>query len=312
VKIGVCLPQLGPAAQTTTVRSLALRADAVGIDGLWAEEHLFRPLHPVTGFGGVDGAPWPEKHSLSLAPLTLLAFVAAVTVTCRLGTSIAVTGYHDPLMLAKDAATIDVLSSGRMTLGLGLGWCADEYELVGRSFTQRGAFADEAIQAIRACWGPNPVYFSGDHVTIPESETSPKPVSGHLPIQGGFMSAAGRRRVAQWCDSWQPFGLEAPEARAAMNALNQLAWEEFGRAPLELAMRVLIAPGGEMDVAGPMNRSTGVWGGDYNRIADRIAEARSDGVDELIMDANFAPGSDETEFWSGLADALPLLVDAAH
>jgi len=312
MKIGVCLPQLGPAAQTDNIRSFARTADTAGIDALWVEEHLFRPIHPITGFGGVAGAPWPEKHSMSLSPFAVLAFVAAQTEQCRLGTSIIVAGYHAPLMLAKEAATVDLLSNGRMNLGLGVGWCADEYELVARAFAERGAFADEAIQAIRACWGPNPVEFSGKHVTIPLCETSPKPVHGRLPIHGGFMTGAGRRRVARWCDSWQPFGLEAREAREAMSTLNQLAWDDYGRPPLEVALRVLISPGAGRDVAGPMQRSTGVWGGDFGTLADRVTDARSCGIDELIMDPNFAPGSDETDFWSELAGQLPELIAAAH
>lgn len=312
MKIGVCLPQLGPAAGAESIQSFARKADLSGIDAVWVEEHLFRPVNPITGFGGVAGAAWPEKHAMSLSPLAVLAFVAGITERCRLGTSIVVTGYHDPLMLAKEAATVDLLSHGRMTLGLGVGWCADEYELVGRPFAGRGGFADEAIQAIRACWGPNPVEFVGEHVTIPLCETSPKPVNQFLPIHGGFMTIAGRRRVARWCDSWQPFGLEAPDAREAANVLNRLAWDDYGRAPLEVALRVLISPGAAGDVAGPMQRSTGVWGGDYGALANRVLEAKSCGIDELILDANFAPGSDETEFWDELGAQLPEMIAAAH
>jgi probable F420-dependent oxidoreductase len=312
MKLGVCLPQLGPAATTAGIRSFALTAEAAGIHALWVEEHLFRPVAPITGFGGVDGAPWPEKHSLSLAPLEVLAFVAGLTERCRLGTSILVTGYHDPLVLAKETATVDLLAEGRLTLGLGAGWCEDEYQLLGRSFRDRGRYSDETLEALRVCWGANPVEYSGEFVTIPACETSPKPATGHLPIHGGFMTKAGRRRVARWCDGWQPFGLEAAPAVDAMAALNQLAWDEFGRPPLELALRVLIAPGAAPEVAGPMRRSTGVWGGSYSDLARRLADARERRVDEVIMDANFAPGSDDPGFWAELADQLPSLIDAAR
>lgn len=297
------------------VSDFAIEAERIGIDSLWVEEHLFRPLEPVTGFGGVDGMPWPVEHAWSLAPLETLAFVAARTSRCRIGTSILVSGYHHPLMLAKEAATIDVLSQGRMNLGLGVGWCEDEYQLVGRSFRRRGAIADETLEAIRRCWGPNPVAFDGLHVTIPPSETSPKPVQQTLPVHGGFLARAGHRRVARWCDVWQPFGLDPIDAVERLGSINELARDEFDRGPLQLALRVLVAPGPRSDsgsAAGPMGRSTGRWAGDVDQLAGRVADARDHGVDELIMDPNFAAGSDRPEFWEDLLRTLETLVAAAH
>lgn len=315
MKIGVCLPQLGPAAGMPLLADFAVQAEGSGVDSLWVEEHLFRPLDPITGFGGVDGMPWPDEHAIALAPLETLAFVAAKTTTCRLGTSILVTGYHHPLMLAKEAATIDVLSGGRMNLGLGVGWCEDEYQLVGQPFKKRGAIADEMLEALRVCWGPNPAEFHGEHVEIPVCETSPKPANGHLPIHGGFLAGAGLRRVARWCDVWQPFGLDPTDAVERLGRLNEVAVTEHGRSPLDLALRVLIAPGPRSEsgaLAGPMGKSTGRWAGSIDQLAERVAAAREAGLGELIMDPNFAPGADSTSFWETLADDITLLVAAAH
>ncbi|MET0735535.1 MAG: TIGR03619 family F420-dependent LLM class oxidoreductase [Microbacterium sp.] len=312
MKIGVCLPQIGTAATTSGIRSFAVRAEAAGVDALWVEEHLFRPLMPITGFGGVPGRPWPAEHALALSPLEILSFVAALTTRCRLGTSVLVAGYHHPLVLAKQAATIDVLSDGRMNLGLGVGWCEDEYRLLGQSFADRGTITDETLQAISACWQENPVEFHGRHVTIPASETSPKPVDGRIPLYGGFMSAAGRRRVARWCDSWHPFGIEAEEAATGVAAINTVAVHDHGRPPLTVALRVLLAPGDAPTASGPMGRSSGVWAGSFERIAERLREARAWGIDEVVMDANFASGSGDEAFWSALAEELPMLASAAH
>lgn len=312
MRIGVCVPQLGPAADAPTIAAFAETADRTGVDSLWVEEHLFKPLEPLTGFGGRPGVPWPQEHERALSPFEVLAYLAGITTSCRLGTSIVVVGYHHPVVLAKQTATIDVLSQGRMMLGLGVGWCEDEYRLLGRPFRSRGTYADEALDVLRQCWSPGPVEFHGEQVDVPRSQASPKPVSGDLPIHGGFQSRAGLRRVAKWCDTWHPSGLSSAQVMEGLGEINRVAADEFGRAPLTATMRVLASPGAGAEATGPMKRTDGVWGGTHAEIADRIALAREDGIHELVLDANFAPRNDDPAFWGELAESLPLWVGAAH
>ncbi|MFC5752410.1 TIGR03619 family F420-dependent LLM class oxidoreductase [Actinomadura rugatobispora] len=317
MRLGVCLPQLGPAARMPLVADFAVEADRVGIDSVWVEEHLFRPLAPISGYGGVPGKPWPDKHAHALAPLEVLAYVAGRTRRCTLGTSILVVGYHHPLVLAKETATLDLLSGGRLALGLGVGWCEDEYRLMGAPFQERGRLADEVLETLHLCWRGGTVEYKGRHVDIPLCQTSPSPHDGvRVRTYGGFVARAGWRRTARWCDVWQPFGLEPGTAVERLGALNELARSEFGRGPLELSLRVLassVAPGdGRPAEPGPMGQSTGRWVGDVDALCERIDGARAAGCDELVLDSNFAPGSDDTAFWETLMGHLPALLRAAH
>ena len=156
MKIGLCLPQLGPHTSATVVRDFATQSETLGFDSLWVQEHLFYP-QPALGYAGSEDIPWPQPYAQLLAPLELLSFVAGVTHTIGLGTSILVTAYHRPLMLAKQAATLDVLSGGRLQLGLGLGWSEQEYALMDTPFTARGPRSRDFIRALQACLGPDPV-----------------------------------------------------------------------------------------------------------------------------------------------------------
>ncbi|WP_319448744.1 MULTISPECIES: TIGR03619 family F420-dependent LLM class oxidoreductase [unclassified Mycobacterium] len=317
MRLGVCLPQLGPAAQMPLVADFAVEAERAGCDSLWVEEHLFRPLAPISGYGGVPGKPWPVKHAHALAPLEVLAFVAGRTERCTLGTSVLVVGYHHPLVLAKATATVDLLSGGRLALGLGVGWCEDEYRIFGASFQHRGQLADEVLEALHLCWSSGPVEYHGRHVDIPPCQTSPPPYNGvRVRTYGGFVSRAGWRRTARWCDVWQPFGLQPDIAVEQLDTINELAVSEFGRDPLELSLRVLASPvahgGQRTGEFGPMGRSTGRWVGDVESLCSEIVGARQAGCHELVLDSNFAPGSDEPAFWEDVIGHLPALLEAAH
>lgn len=310
MRIGICLPQLGPAAGMPLVTDFAVAAERAGFDSLWAEEHLMRPVHPLTGFGGIEGAPWPDHHRNALAPLALLAFVAGRTERVTLGTSILVVGYHHPLVLAKETATVDLLSGGRLALGLGVGWCEDEYQLLGSPFGQRGTLADEVLEVLDLSWSRGPFEYHGTHFTIPLCETSPAPADGRrVRMYGGFVSRAGWRRTARWCDVWQPYRLEPAEAMARLAEINALADSEFGRPPLEVSLRVLISP---VDEPGPATGHPGRWIGDPDALAERVAEARDAGCHEIVLDPSFAPGSDTIQFWDELVDRLAPLVAASH
>lgn len=292
------------------VRDFAIEAEGAGFDSLWVQEHLFRPEHPKTGYGGIPDAPWPEQHNNVLSPLEVLAFVAAHTQRCTVGTSILVAGYHHPLDLAKRAATLDVLSGGRFVLGVGGGWSEDEYAVLGKPFRSRGALTDEVLEALNECWGPGLVDHAGEFFTIPSSRTSPTPANGtRVRTYGGFVARAGWRRVARWCDAWQPYGLPPEKAREGLEEINHIAHSEFGRPSLELSLRATISPhfsGEEVD------GRIGQWTGPVDTLAERVAAARVAGCDEVVVDTNFAPGAHEAGYWEKLPTLLSPLIEAAH
>jgi probable F420-dependent oxidoreductase len=181
---------------------LASRAEALGLDSVWVHDHVFNVGHV---FDRIGGKPYYE-------PLTLLSFVAARTTRVRLGTSVLVLPYHNPIRLAKTAATLDVLSGGRLTLGVGVGAIEKEMHAMGSPFAERGAFTDEAIAVMRALWSEDDPRYDGRYSRFGGMKFSPKPLQKpSIPIVIGGVSRAAIRRAARLGDGWQPLGL-SPEA----------------------------------------------------------------------------------------------------
>ena len=181
---------------------LASRADELGFDSVWVHDHVFNVGHV---FDRIGGKPYYE-------PLTLLSFVAARTKRVRLGTSVLVLPYHNPIRLAKTAATLDVLSGGRLILGVGVGAIEKEIEALGSPFKERGAVTDEAIAVMRTLWTEEDPSFNGKYSRFAGMKFSPKPLQKpSIPVVIGGVSRAAIRRAARTGDGWQPLGL-SPDA----------------------------------------------------------------------------------------------------
>jgi probable F420-dependent oxidoreductase len=311
MKVGLCLPQLGPHAGLDAVRGFAASAEVHGFDSLWVQEHLFYP-QPAVGYAGATGVPWPEAYAQLLSPLELLSYVAGMTDHIRLGTSILVTAYHKPLALAKQVSTLDVLSGGRLQLGLGLGWSEQEYRLMDTPFAGRGPRSRDFIQALKCCLGPDPVEYHGPFFDIPPCLTSPKPVNGTLPLISGFWSEAGLRRTAEHCDAWMPAGLEIAEAAAGIRAINGMARDEFGRGPLDLVYRVFSSPAlpGIAEVA--EGHLVPNWRGSVESMFDRVEEAVAAGVSELIIDTSFFAENPGVDGWIAQPEFFAPLLEIAR
>ena len=311
MKIGLCLPQLGPHASLEAVRGFAGSAETLGFDSLWVQEHLFYP-QPAQGYSGAPGVPWPEAYAQLLSPMELLSFVAGFTTRIRLGTSVLVSAYHRPLTLAKQAATLDVLSGGRFLLGLGLGWCEPEFQLMDTPFTARGPRSRDFIQALKCCLGPDPVEYHGAFFDVPACRTSPKPVGGSLSLIGGFWSQAGMRRTAEHCDAWMPAGMNVGEAVAGIKAINGMARDDFSRGPLKLVYRVFSSPQlvGVADISvGPLSPN---WQGSVDSMRDRVAEAVAAGVSELIIDTSFFAENPGADGWVAQPEFFAPLLEVAR
>jgi len=204
MKIGISLFNNQGIADVQALVGLAEHAEALGFDSVWAHDHVFNVGHVYERIGG---RPYYE-------PLALLSFVAARTRRVRLGTSVLVLPYHNPIRLAKTAATLDVLSGGRLILGVGVGAIENEMEAMGTPFKQRGAFTDEAIDVLRALWTQDLPRFNGRYSRFAGMPFSPKPVQKPIPIVIGGVSPAAIRRAARTGDGWQPLGF-SPDALAA-------------------------------------------------------------------------------------------------
>jgi probable F420-dependent oxidoreductase len=202
---GVTLPQFGRPARHPAVRAhirdVAVAADRLGYDVLWTAEHLIFPAHVATPYPYGPGLPFDVTDPI-LDVTATLSFVAALTTRVRLGSAVVVLPYHHPIALAKAIATLDVLSNGRVLLGVASGWLREEFEMLGIPFRERGARTDESIALLKALWCDETM-FRGRFFRIDHGVSFPKPVQHpHPPIWIGGDSNAALRRVARFGDGW--------------------------------------------------------------------------------------------------------------
>jgi alkanesulfonate monooxygenase SsuD/methylene tetrahydromethanopterin reductase-like flavin-dependent oxidoreductase (luciferase family) len=175
MKVGIRLPQTGEHAKPENVIYLAEAADKSGFDSLWVLERLLWPISPQTPHPSTPTGNFPQDWQIVFEPLELLSFVAAITKRIYLGTSVIDMLFHNPVILAKRFATLDVLSDGRALAGLGLGWSKDEFLASNIPFEHRGRRADEFIRLLKSIWSDETIEFNGQFYTIPPSKIGPKP-----------------------------------------------------------------------------------------------------------------------------------------
>jgi probable F420-dependent oxidoreductase len=203
MKVGIRLPQTGEHAKPENVIRLAKLADKSGFDSLWVLERLLWPISPQTQYPSTPTGNFPQDWQNVLEPLELLSFVAAITEKIYLGTSVIDMLFHNPVILAKRFATLDVISGGRALAGLGLGWSKDEFLASNIPFEQRGRRADEFVRLLKSIWSDEITEFNGQFYTVPPSKIGPKPVQEpHLPIYLGGSSPNTFSRMAKYADGW--------------------------------------------------------------------------------------------------------------
>jgi probable F420-dependent oxidoreductase len=203
MKVGIRLPQTGEHAKPENVIYLAEAADKSGFDSLWVLERLLWPISPQTHHPSTPTGNFPQDWQNVLEPLELLSFVAAITKRIYLGTSVIDMLFHNPVILAKRFATLDVLSDGRALAGLGLGWSKDEFLASNIPFEHRGRRADEFIHLLKSIWSDEIIEFNGQFYTIPPSKIGPKPVQEpHLPIYLGGSHLNTFSRMAKYANGW--------------------------------------------------------------------------------------------------------------
>lgn len=243
MKYGFTLPGRGPLATPETLGRIARRGEELGYDAVFTGDHILVPRsiaspYPYTESGEFPGSPSGE----SMEQLTLLAFLAGQTAAIRLVTSVIIVPHRNPLVAAKALATLDVLSGGRLVVGVGVGWMREEFEALGLPpFEERGAVTDEYIRAFKELWTSDAPEFDGKYVRFRDISFLPKPVQQpHPPIWVGGESRPALRRTAELADGWYPLGsnptfpMATPQQLAA--GLERLAAyaRRFGRDPAEI------------------------------------------------------------------------------
>ena len=286
MKIGLSLSNNQGIEDVREVLDLATRAEKLGFDSVWASEHVFNVSYVQERIGN---RPYYE-------PLTILSYVAATTNTIGLGTSVLVLPYHNPIRLAKTAATLDVVSGGRLTLGVGVGVIEEELAAMGSSFSERGAITDETITIMKELWTQEDPTYQGRFHSFSGMKFTPKPVQKpHIPIIIGGTSRAAVRRAAKMGDGWHPTALDPENLRQRIHYLGDRAQAE-GRDPSEIAVSVS-APMGE---AGREGRYS--LGADPAEILQKAQTYEGLGVDRLVISSN-------TRDSSKLIPALEMLAE---
>jgi probable F420-dependent oxidoreductase len=278
MKIGLFAMGIGVGARPLTVRRIAETAERVGFATLWVGEHVVLfdhvdskyPYSESGDFGVAGDADW-------LDPFATLTYAGALTSRIRLATGICLLPEHNPIILAKQIATIDQLCGGRFVFGVGIGWSAEEFAALGIPFERRAHRTLEYLQVMRKLWTDEVTNFHGEFVNFDRARSYPKPAQGgRLPVWFGGESAPALRRVAEHGAGWHAFDLDPAEAKAKIEKLRVLMSEK-GRNSKEV----------EIAVSPFRKRVT----------TDDLARYRDAGVDEIVIVTNPPENEAETVGW---------------
>ena len=297
--IGLCLPQLGPHVTLEAVRDFAISAEELGYGSLWVQDHFLYPVEPRRGYAGRPGLPVPEEYRSVLAPTELLTAAAAWTTRPLLGTSVLVAGNHWPAPLAQRLATIDVLSGGRLVVGLGVGWNAEEHDASGSDITTRGARIDDFVPALLACWSDDPVEYSGPFFQIPTAVMQPKPLQRpHPPLLTGIGTPAGMERMRQHYQGWNPTGPSVDEVAATATETN--GRRSAGMSPLQIHYRAFF------------QRPLVPEAQPLDTLLEEARAAANHGFDQYIVEHNFWNGIESPADWAAVPERFAALVEAVR
>ena len=241
MQIGVHVPTtVAPGVTRDAVLTFAREAEAREFASLWVSDHIVIPTRTDADYpGGGRRFPIPPEMPY-LEPVALLSALAMVTTRARIGCSVFILGHRHPVAMAKMLATIDVLSGGRLIVGVGVGWWRQALEILGVDFARRGRAADEALRVFKAMWTEREPRFDGEFFHIADAGAEPKPLQKpHPPIWVGGVSPAALRRVIALGDGWHAMSSKSPaEVAVSVAELKRLA-DSAGRAwsTVEISMR---------------------------------------------------------------------------
>ncbi|EHB53771.1 putative F420-dependent oxidoreductase [Mycolicibacterium rhodesiae JS60] len=235
-----------PFMKTTESLAVARMVDEAGYDGMICADHLIYPRELRSPYPSPTGKPGWEPHTAWPDTWVLIGAMAAVTTQLRFSNAVYVAPARPLIEVAKQVATAASISEGRVSLGVGIGWMREEYELLGQEFGNRGKRLDEMIPALRALWQGGWVSWSGQHYQVPEMMIEPHPPQP-VPILCGGESDAALRRAAALCDGWIGTAYTLDGAAAYVAKLDALR-REFGRAdqPFEIMLALIDPPSPEL------------------------------------------------------------------
>ena len=201
MKFGYILPNYGDKIEAQELLEISKVCEENGFDSVWATDHVIMP------------SSLREPYGQLLEPLITLAFVAGGTGRLRVGTSCVVLPQRNPILLAKQAAALDLFSNGRLMLGFGAGWAEQEFGFLNADFAGRGKVMDESIRLMKALWRDDVINFEGDYFRVKDALFLPKPVSKDIPVWIGGNGPTAIRRAIRLGDGWHPVGPDVEEFR---------------------------------------------------------------------------------------------------
>jgi probable F420-dependent oxidoreductase len=240
MKFGLFGINIGPCADPDVAGRVAVLAEEVGFESVWTGEHVVLPDPQVVPSPSPPETPFVD-------PAVSLAFVAAQTKSIRLGTGIIILPQRNPLVLAKELASVDVVSKGRLIFGLGIGYLKPEFDALGIPFEHKGPRAMEYLDAMLAVWTQERPSFQGKFVSFSAVQAFPRPVQKpHPPIVIGGMSPQAFRRAVTRANGWYGFALDVDGTEACLSVLRE-AQNKYGRAPELGPLEISITPRGRVD-----------------------------------------------------------------
>ncbi len=281
------VPQFGiNATKENLVRFINL-AEREGFESLWVYHRMLYPIDPQQGYGTPDKSQWPEYLKNSLDPLTTLAFIAANTSKVNLGTCIIDMIFHNPITLAKEFTTIDILSEGRVICGFGIGWSKDEYLASNIPYEKRGERADEILQAMKKIWTDDIVEFDGNFYKIPKSIIGPKSIQKpHPKILLGGLSPKTFERMAKHGDGY--IGVLAGSFEYFHNSIKMFndAIEKSFRTRKNFDLTILTYPYLVKNNSPEESDRAPMTGRTNDEIGSDLSMLKSSGVDIVILAVN--------------------------
>lgn len=270
-----------PTAYAIPLATLGPALEQRGFESLWVAEHSHIPASRESPWPGGDELP--QMYYDTLDPFVALAAAAATTTTLKLATGIALVIQRDPIHLAKEAASLDVISNGRFLLGIGAGWNIEEMADHGTDPSRRFGRMRESVEACRALWGSDVAEYQGDQISFGPTYQNPKPVqAGGPPIHVGGGFPGGMERAVRYADGWIPIGGRGDQSFAEQVAAFEQAIAEAGRSRDELELSIYYAPADKA----------------------RLSELEDLGVDRLIFGLPPAPADTVMPLLDGFTELM--------
>jgi probable F420-dependent oxidoreductase len=279
MQFGVHAPHLGRQLDADTLKSFARECESLGVHSLWVSDHICWPADIASKYPYTHDGSFPAAPDMGwLDPLGTLTFLAGCTSRIRLGTTVLILPYRPPVATAKQLATLDVVSNGRLILGVGVGWMAEEAAVLGMPWDHRGKRSDEQLEIFERLFNDEAPSFRGEFYQFRKVGFEPKPIQRPIPVWVGGSTPAAFQRVARFGQgfhaAFQPLDVVAKEwrsVRAACAARNRNPDE------LTLSLRLYLDPAGQMEPAKSIAGTAG-------EMRERLAALEAVGVGHVVLD----------------------------